>query len=342
MRKLLNTLYVTSQNAYLSLDGENVIVKKEGIPLMRLPIHNLESIVAFNYTGASPALMKKCAENNVSLSFFLGDSYCGRFVGQENGNVILRKTQYRYSENMQQSLDIARNMILGKVYNERYVVNRALRDHEMRVDVEKLQHAAELLQNTMECIRKCSTLEELRGFEGEAATIYFRVFDEFILQNKESFQFTGRNKRPPLDRVNALLSFAYSLLANECAGAAYSVGLDPYVGFMHRDRPGRQSLALDMMEELRSPVADRFVLTLINKRQITADEFVEMESRAIVLKDAGRRVVIQKWQETKQEIVQHPFLKEKIPMGLIPYAQAMLLARYLRGDLDAYPPFFKR
>lgn len=342
MRKLLNTLYVTSQNAYLSLDGENVIVKKEGIPLMRLPIHNLESIVAFNYTGASPALMKKCAENNVSLSFFLGDSYCGRFVGQENGNVILRKTQYRYSESMQQSLEIARNMILGKVYNERYVVNRALRDHEMRVDVEKLQHAAELLQNTMECIRKCSTLEELRGFEGEAATIYFRVFDEFILQNKESFQFTGRNKRPPLDRVNALLSFAYSLLANECAGAAYSVGLDPYVGFMHRDRPGRQSLALDMMEELRSPVADRFVLTLINKRQITADEFVEMESHAIVLKDAGRRVVIQKWQETKQEIVQHPFLKEKIPMGLIPYAQAMLLARYLRGDLDSYPPFFKR
>lgn len=342
MKKLLNTLYVTSPDAYLSLDGENIVVRKDDEVAMRLPIHNLESVVAFNYIGASPALIKRCTENNVSVSFFSGSQYCGRFVGKENGNVILRKTQYRFSEDMQKCLEIARNMILGKVFNERYVVNRALRDHEMRVNTEKLRNASMLLQKAMEHIRSCQSLDELRGREGEAATVYFRVFDELILQNKEQFRFKGRNKRPPLDNVNALLSLVYSLLANECAGAAYSVGLDPYVGFMHRDRPGRKSLALDLMEELRSPIADRFVLTLINKRQITADDFQEMEDHAVIMKDEGRKLVIQRWQETKMEIIQHPFLKEKIQTGLLPYVQALLLARYLRGDLDAYPPFFKR
>ncbi len=342
MKKLLNTLYVTSPDAYLSLDGENIVVRKDDEVAMRLPIHNLEAVVAFNYTGASPALIKKCTENNVSISFFSGNQYCGRFVGRENGNVVLRKTQYGFSEDMQKCLEIARNMILGKVFNERYVVNRALRDHEMRVNTEKLRKASELLQKAIMNIKSCQSLGELRGYEGEAATVYFRVFDELILQNKEHFQFKGRNKRPPLDNVNALLSFVYSLLANECAGAAYSVGLDPYVGFMHRDRPGRKSLALDLMEELRSPVADRFVLTLINKRLVTANDFQEMEDHAVIMKDEGRRIVIQRWQETKKEIIQHPFLKEKIQIGLLPYVQALMLARYLRGDLDAYPPFFKR
>ncbi len=342
MKKLLNTLYITSPDVYLSLDGENVVVKREKETLMRIPIHNLEAIITFSYIGTSPALIKKCTERNVSLSFFLGDNFCGRFVGQENGNVILRKTQYRYSDDPERCLDIAKNMILGKVYNERYVVNRVLRDHEMRVDTEKLRHASEQLKKSLEYVKKSSGLDELRGFEGEAAAVYFHVFNEFILQNKDEFRFCGRNKRPPLDRINALLSFTYSMLANECAGAAYSVGLDPYVGFMHRDRPGRKSLALDLMEELRSPVADRFVLTLINKRQIGAEEFIEMENHAVVLKEDARKIVIQKWQEAKQEMIQHPFLKEKIPAGLIPYVQAMLLARYLRGDLDAYPPFFKR
>lgn len=342
MKKLLNTLYVTSPDAHLNLDGENIVVRKNDEVAMRLPIHNLESIVAFNYVGASPALIRKCTENNVSLSFFLGNQYCGRFVGRENGNVILRKTQYRFSDDEHKCLDVARNMILGKVFNERYVVNRAVRDHEMRVNAEKLRNASELLRTAIENIRNSQDLNELRGYEGEAATVYFRVFDELILQNKEQFWFRGRNKRPPLDNVNALLSFAYSLLANECAAAAYSVGLDPYVGFMHRDRPGRKSLALDLMEELRSPVADRFVLTLINKRQITAGDFLEMEDHAVIMKEEGRKAVIQRWQETKQETIQHPFLKEKVQMGLLPYVQALLLARYLRGDLDAYPPFFKR
>lgn len=342
MKKLLNTLYVTSPDAYLGLDGENVIVKKEDAVALRIPIHNLEAITTFNYVGASPALMRKCGEKGVSLSFFQGDRFCGRFLGQENGNVILRKTQYRVSDSEQDSLKIARNMILGKVHNARYVVDRALRDHALRLDGDKMQKASQFLKQSLQNIDESISLDQLRGFEGEAASIYFGVFDELILQQKKDFSFSGRNKRPPLDNVNALLSFAYSLLTSECAGAAYSVGLDPYVGFLHRDRPGRQSLALDLMEELRAPVADRFVLTLINKQEITGKGFRKMENGAVLLNDETRRLVLQKWQESKKEQLQHPFLKEKVQIGLLPYVQAMLLARYLRGDIDAYPPYFKR
>lgn len=242
----------------------------------------------------------------------------------------------------EECLNISKNMILGKIYNERYVLNRALRDHALQIDTDRVGHAVGLLKEAMETVGKCTDMDQLRGYEGEAATNYFRVFNELILQNKDSFCFTGRNRRPPLDRVNALLSFAYSLLANECAGAAYSVGLDPYVGFMHRDRPGRKSLALDLMEELRSPIADRFVLTLINKRQLDAEDFEITEGGAVLMKTDSRRVVIQAWQEMRREQIMHPFLKEKVPTGLLPYVQAMLLARYLRGDLNAYPPYFKR
>ncbi len=342
MKKLLNTLYVMSEDAYLGLDGENVVVKKANAVVMRLPIHNIDSIVAFNYVGASPALLRKCGEHNVPISFFQKDYFCGCFISQENGNVILRKTQYRYSDMQEKSLDIARNIVIGKVHNERYVLGRALRDHEIRIDATKVERAMSLLQESINHIKNCATLDELRGYEGEAAACYFGVFDQLILRSKEDFKFKGRNRRPPLDRVNALLSFAYSLLSNECAGAAYSVGLDPYVGFLHRDRPGRKSLALDLMEELRSPIADRFVLTLINKQQVKASDFFISANQAVTLKDDLRRMVIQKWQETKQEMILHPFIKEKIQIGLIPYVQAMLLARYLREDLDAYPPFLKR
>ncbi len=342
MRKLLNTLYVMSEDAYLGLDGENVIVKRGESVAMRLPIHNLESIVAFNYVGASPALLRKCGEHSIPISFFQKDRFCGCLISQENGNVILRKTQYRYSDMTEKSLDIARNMVIGKVYNERYVLGRALRDHEMRIDNSKVEHAMTTLRESMNRMKECTTLNELRGHEGEAASIYFGVFNQLILQSKDDFRFEGRSRRPPLDRVNALLSFAYSLLSNECAGAAYSVGLDPYVGFLHRDKPGRKSLALDLMEELRSPIADRFVLTLINKQQVKKNDFLISENCAVTLKDDFRRLMVQKWQETKQETIQHPFLKERIQIGLIPYVQAMLLARYLRGDLDAYPPFLKR
>ena len=342
MKKLLNTLYVTTPDVYLALDGENVVVKKEDRVAMRIPIHNVEAIVAFNYVGASPALMRKCNENNVNLSFFHNDSFCARMIGQENGNVVLRKIQYRLSEREDESLTIARNMILGKVHNERYVLERAIRDHALRLDTEKIKDASEQLKQYLRAVQDSGSAEELRGYEGKAASTYFSVFDELILQNKESFVFHGRNKRPPLDNVNAMLSFMYALLVNECAGAAYSVGLDPYVGFLHTDRPGRQSLALDLMEEFRAPVADRFVLTMINKQQINARGFRKMESGAVVMDDDTRRTLIQNWQEFKCEEIMHPYLKEKVPVGLLPYVQAMLLARYLRGDINAYPPYFKR
>lgn len=338
----MNTLYVTSKDVFLGIEGESVIIKKDDEVLMRVPIHNIEAIVAFNYVGASPALMRKCSERGVNISFFQGDRFCARIVGQENGNVILRKTQYRFSENDAESLNIARNMILGKVHNQRYVIERARRDYSLRLDCEKLNHASELLKQSMAYIKGCKSLDELRGYEGEAATVYFRVFDEMILQNKKDFVFTERNRRPPLDNVNALLSFVYSLLTAECAGAAYSVGLDPYVGFLHKDRPGRQSLALDILEEFRAPLADRFVLTLINKQEINAKGFNKLENGAVVMDDEARRKILQKWQEVKNESIMHPFLKEKVAIGLLPYIQAMLLARYLRGDINAYPPFFKK
>ena len=342
MKKLMNTLYLTSEDVYLGIEGESVTVKRGDEIVLRVPIHNIEAIIAFNYVGASPALMRKCGERGVSISFFQGDRFCGRVVGQENGNVILRKTQYRYSDNEEHSLVIARNMILGKVYNQRYVIERARRDYPLRLDAEKLYKASGFLKQSISNIKMCKELEELRGYEGEAAAVYFQAFDELILQNKKDFNFQGRNKRPPLDRVNALLSFAYSLLAVECAGAAYSVGLDPYVGFLHRDRPGRQSLALDIMEEFRAPIADRFVLTMINKQEVHAKGFKQMENGAVIMDDIMRKAVLQKWQDAKNEVVMHPFLKEKVKVGLLPYIQAMLLARYLRGDIDAYPPFFKK
>lgn len=342
MKKLMNTLYVTSEDVYLGIEGESVTVKRDDEIVLRVPIHNIEAIIAFNYVGASPALMRKCGERGVSISFFQGDRFCGRVVGQENGNVILRKTQYRYSDNEEHSLAIARNMILGKVYNQRYVIERARRDYPLRLDAEKLYKASGFLKQSISNIKMCKGLEELRGYEGEVAAVYFQAFDELILQNKKDFSFHGRNKRPPLDRVNALLSFAYSLLAVECAGAAYSVGLDPYVGFLHRDRPGRQSLALDIMEEFRAPIADRFVLTMINKQEVNAKGFKQMENGAVIMDDIMRKAVLQKWQDAKNEVVMHPFLKEKVKVGLLPYIQAMLLARYLRGDIDAYPPFFKK
>lgn len=342
MRKLLNTLYVTSSDSYLGLDGENVIVKKDNKEALRVPIHNLEAIVAFNYVGASPALIRKCGERGVDLSFFQGDYFCGRFVGQENGNVLLRKAQYRMSDSESDSFLIAKNMILGKIYNEKYVIDRGVRDYALRLDSEKMQRASQFLKQSLKYVKDSENLEQLRGYEGEAASVYFDVFDQLILQQKDHFSFSGRNRRPPLDNVNALLSFVYALLAAECAGAAYSAGMDPYVGFLHRDRPGRQSLALDLMEEFRAPIADRFVLTLINKQEVNEKGFKKAENGAVLLEDATRRTVLQKWQESQKETVLHPFLKEKIPLGLIPYAQAMLLARFLRGDLDAYPPFFKR
>lgn len=341
MKRLLNTLYITSGNRYLSLDGENVVVLEEQQEIGRISLHNLQAIVTFGYTGASPALMGVCAQRNIELSFMSGNGrFLARVTGEVKGNVTLRKQQYRVSDDREKSIKIARNFILGKVYNSRWVLERAVRDYAMRLDAELIRKKSLYLAQSMKNIRMCENNEELLGLEGEAASVYFSVFDELILQQKKDFYFHGRNKRPPLDNVNAMLSFAYSLLASMCGSALESVGLDPYAGFFHTDRPGRMSLALDLMEEFRSIMADRFVLTLINKRIMKSDHFMKKENGAVIMSDEGRKLFISAWQSKKQETITHPFLNEKIEWGMAPYVQSMLLARYLRGDIDEYPPFF--
>lgn len=340
MRKLLNTLFITSEDAYLTLEGETVCVGIQGKRAGRFPLHTLESIVCFSYSGASPALMGACAKKGINLSFFhpYGKFLC-RVTGESRGNVLLRKEQYRISDNLDASCLIARNMILGKVFNCKWSVSRTLRDHKMRVDSLKLENIIQILNNELPKIKDEKNLDTLRGQEGECASTYFRVFDDMILNQKEDFFFHGRNKRPPLDNVNTMLSFGYTLLANDCAGALEGVGLDSYIGFMHRDRPGRKSLALDIMEELRPIMVDRLVLTMINNRQIKPEHFQKTDSGAVEFTDAGRKKFLTVWQEHKKETFTHPYLKEKICWGLVPHIQALLLARYLRKDIDGYPPF---
>lgn len=340
MRKLLNTLYITSEEAYLSLDGENIEVNL-GEVKKAFPLHTIESIICFSYKGASPALMGKCAEYQIQLSFF---SPYGKYLASSgkivNGNVLLRRKQFRIADNDCQALEIAKNFIIGKLYNSKYVLLRCARDHPLQVDVDSLKSASSTIQKYMDNVITVKSTDELRGIEGSTASIYFGVFNEMILQNKNVFHFTSRNRRPPTDNVNALLSLSYSLLGNDCASALMSVGLDPFVGFLHSDRPGRTSLALDLMEELRSVFADRFVLTLINNRVLDKRDFIRHESGAVRLTDDARKLFLTEWQKKKKEELRHPFLEEKITWGLVPYIQAMLLARHLRGDIEQYPPFF--
>jgi len=339
MKKLLNTLYIISENKYLSLDGENVVIKEKKTEVSRMPLHNIDGIVTFSYTGASPALIGKCAEYNIPITFMTPyGTFLGRTSGKVNGNVILRKEQYRLSE--EGNIRIARNIILGKVYNSRWVVERYLRDHKMQVDEEKLKMVSTFLREHLVDIRNCEDIHSLRGLEGKMAEEYFSVFNDMILAQKDVFQFTTRGRRPPIDKTNALLSFTYSLLTNMVAASLESVGLDPCVGFMHSIRPGRYSLALDMMEELRPAFADRFVLKLINKRILAERDFCVKEDGAVLLTDEGRKIFLTEWQNRKREELVHPYLKEKLEWGMVPYAQAMLLARHIRGDIDEYPPFF--
>ncbi len=345
MKHLGNVLYITTPEAYLSLDGENVVVKKEDdentSASTRLPLHNLENIVCFTWQGASPALMGACAERNIGLCFLTPNGrFLARVTGKVRGNVLLRRKQFEVAEKEAQSVPIAASFLLGKISNCRRVLDRAIRDHAMLVDVESLTGASNFMKETLKAIPACKSTDDLMGFEGSAAKIYFGVFDQLILQQREDFFFKERNRRPPLDNMNSLLSFLYTLLTNECASALETVGLDPYVGFLHQDRPGRPSLALDLMEELRPVLVDRLALSLVNRKQITGKGFTQKESGGIIMDDDTRKAVLTAWQERKKEEIVHPYLKEKIPFGLIPYVQAMLLARHLRGDLDAYPPFF--
>lgn len=340
MKKLLNTLYVTNENSYLALDGENIVIRLDDQILGRIPLHNLESIVTMGYIGASPALIGKCAKENISISFLRPTGqFLAKVTGPAYGNILLRKSQYRMSDNSTDSLHIAQSFIIGKLYNSKAVIDRAVRDYPLRVDVSQLKKVSQQLRQSMDLALQPENSAQLRGIEGEAAKCYFSVFNQLILQQQDDFAFCGRSKHPPQDNINALLSFCYSLLTSMCTSALETVGLDPYSGFLHTDRPGRPSLALDLMEELRSVMVDRFVLTIINKRLISGKGFMQKENGAILMDDDTRRTVLKYWQERKKERVTHPFLKEQIDWGLIPYIQAMLLARYIRGDLDAYPPY---
>ena len=340
MRKLLNTLFVLTEDAYLSLEGQTVVAQNDEKVLIKIPLHGLESIISFSYRGASPALMGACAQQGIDFCFMRpSGNFLARVSGRTHGNVLLRKKQFRVSENEEDSMGIAKNMIIGKLYNSRWILERATRDHALSVDIGRLKNASRRIKDSISQAQAAKSADSLRGIEGDAAAEYFGVFNELILRGGEGFSFNGRTRRPPLDRVNAMLSFAYSLLTENCASALESVGLDPYIGVLHTERPGRMSLALDLMEEMRSVISDRFVLYSINNRIINEQMFDVEENGAVLLNEKGRKVFLSAWQERKKETLTHPFLKEKVMWGMIPYLQAMLLARHLRGDLDEYPPF---
>lgn len=343
MRKLLNTLFVTTTEAYMSRDGENVVVKVENKERFRIPVHNIEGIVSMGFMGASPSLMSLCAQRKVALSFVSeGGRFLGRVTGPVSGNVLLRRKQYRVADDSSCCLQISKLFIVGKIANSKTVLQRAVRDHSQNINLVALEEAISKLTFKQKQVLNAGSQNELRGYEGESAMTYFSVFDQLILHQKEDFKMEGRNRRPPTDNVNALLSFIYTLLMHEVRAALESVGLDPCVGFLHVDRPGRQSLALDMMEEFRPFLADRLVLSLINRKQISKNGFVQQPAGGIIMDDATRKEVITAWQKRKQEEIIHPFLEEKVPVGLLPYCQALLMARYLRGDLDNYPVFINR
>jgi len=341
VRKLLNTLYVVTPESYLRREGENVVVSVRDTEKARVPIHNLEGIVCFGYYGASPEVLRLCTENGVGLSFMTPTGrFLARVQGRVRGNVLLRREQYRMADDEERATPIARSFITGKVANCMTVLRRGIRDHDDAVDCTGLRSAERWFAGALEAIGECTDLGALRGVEGTCAKCYFGAFDDLILQQKEVFFLHDRNRRPPLDPMNAMLSFFYTLLAHDVESALETVGLDPYVGFFHTDRPGRPSLALDLMEELRPYLADRLALSLVNLRQVNARDFVLKENGSVLLNEKGRKEVLGAWQKRKREEIVHPYLREKIPIGLLPYVQALLLARFVRGDLDGYPPYF--
>lgn len=340
MKKLLNTLFVTTQGAYLSKEGETVVVKVDGEVALRLPVHTLGGIVCFGQVSCSPYLMGFCAENQVAISFLTENgAFLAKVQGPVSGNVLLRREQYRRADDLKASTSIASAILTGKIANCRTVLQRALRDHSDKIDADELTGVSQRLSNALRRLQTESSLDALRGIEGESADAYFSVFDHLITSQKDCFTFCERNRRPPLDNINCLLSFTYTLLMHDVRSALETVGLDPAVGFLHRDRPGRYSLALDVMEEFRPYIADRLALSLINLCQVNEKGFEKKESGAVWMDDDTRKTVLVAYQKRKQEEIEHPFLKEKMAIGLLPYAQALLMARYLRGDIDNYPPF---
>jgi len=340
MKRHLNTLFVTTQGAYLAKEGETVVVRIEGKNRLQLPIHTLEGIVCFGQVSCSPFLMGFCAERDVGISFLTEHGrFLARVVGPVSGNVLLRRGQYRRADDPEHSAAIARAVIIAKVANSRKVLHRVLRDHHEKIDAGAVRAAVERLASILMHLKTNMPLDRLRGFEGEAAMVYFRVFDHLILSRKDDFSFHERSRRPPLDPINCLLSFLYTLLMHDVRSALECVGLDPAVGFLHRDRPGRPGLALDMMEEFRPYFADRLALSLVNLGQIRAEGFKRMDSGAVLMDEETRKIVLVAYQKRKQDVITHPFLGEKMPIGLLFHTQALLMARHLRDDLDGYPAF---
>nr|WP_249621195.1 type I-C CRISPR-associated endonuclease Cas1c [Desulfuromonas sp. CSMB_57] len=340
---MLNTLYVTTQGAYLNKEGETVVVNIERETRLRLPIHTLGSIVCFGQVTCSPFLLGHCAENNVSVSFMTGyGKFLARVQGPVAGNVLLRREQYRQADDLKASARLARMFVLGKVANCRTVLGRAMRDHAGKIDSSGMEGIVRQFSRIARKLLREEDLDNIRGIEGRAANDYFALFNDLIVSQKEDFIFAGRNRRPPLDKVNCLLSFLYSLLYHDARSALETVGLDPAVGFLHRDRPGRLGLALDLMEEFRPVLGDRLALSLINLGQARKKGFTVTESGAVIMDDDTRKTLLTEYQKRKQIEIEHPFLKEKMPLGMLMFAQAQLLSRYLRGDLDEYPPFIWR
>lgn len=344
MKKLLNTVYVTTEGASLRKDGENLVAQIEGEPERRAPLHMLSSVVVFGAIFVSPALIGACAGAGISLVLLdrIG-RFQARIEGPTTGNVLLRRAQYRTAEG-EAGLEIVRSIVMAKLANQRAVLLRTLRDHGGGIQspaIDAISVAAGKLELMLRgVIGRATSIDVLRGHEGEAARLYFGVFNHLLRSPDNAMQFNGRSRRPPLDPVNALLSFLYVLLTHDCRSALEGVGLDPAVGFLHRDRPGRPSLALDLMEELRPALADRLALTLINRRQLRGADFTISDSGAVSMSDDARKIVLTAWQERKREERLHDFIGERTPIGLVPHLQALLLARHLRGDLDGYPPLF--
>lgn len=340
MKHHLNTLYIFTQGAYLRKESETVVVRIGKQPKVRLPLLNIGAIACFGRVGMSPQLMGHCGQKGIAITFLTEH---GRFLAAVNGftpgNVLLRREQYRRADDLESAKQIARACIIGKLANYRTVLRRGVRDQAASEATERLELAANRIDAALRNLRDSRSLDQLRGMEGEFSANYFGVFNDLITSQREQFVFSGRTRRPPSDRVNAMLSFLYSMLANDLRSACEATGLDAAVGFLHRDRPGRPSLALDLMEEFRPVLVDRLVLSLINRGQVKAGGFIEDPGNGVRMDEATRKLIVSAYQRRKQEVVTHPFLNEKMTLGLVTHIQARLLARHLRGDLDAYPPF---
>jgi len=343
MRKLLNSLYITTQKTYLKKEGETIVVMSNRKKIFQIPMHNLESIVTFGNVAFSPFLVGACAKKKISISLM---SQTGKFLasirGALSGNVLLRREQYRIADCLKQSLDISSNIITGKIANSRVVLNRSIRDHGEKINKIAILNSINSLDTCLKKLNYSKDLEALRGIEGMSANAYFNVFDHLILNQKDVFVFSNRNRRPPLDEVNAMLSFVYTILTHDMRSAIETVGLDPMVGFLHRDRPGRPSLALDLIEEFRPVLADRLVLSLINRHQIGPKGFKKLPNGEVIMNDETKKTILVEYQNRKKEKIYHPFIEENVEIGLLFFIQANLMARFIRGDIDGYPPFLWR